>query len=273
VIPPELRENRGEIEAARAGRLPRLLAYGDLRGDLQIQTDWTDGSSSIEEMADAARALGLSYIAVTDHTRDLPMARGCDEKKLAKQAAAIRALNAKRNGFRILTGAEVNIRRDGSLDVADEALADLDVVGAAVHHHFKLPRAEMTRRLVRAIENPNVDILFHPTAREIGSRDAVDVDIDTIIAAAKRTGTALEIDAFPDRLDLKDEHVRKAVDAGVPLVIDSDAHHPSHLRYADLFGVAVARRGWATKPDVLNTRPVDELLARLKGGKRRRRAG
>jgi DNA polymerase (family 10) len=268
-IPPELREARGELEAARAGRLPKLIAYGSLRGDLQIQTDWTDGAASIEAMAAAAKRLGLEYIAITDHTRDLAMTGGSDEKQLLAQGKEIARLNRKLVGFRILTGAEVNIRKDGSLDIADEALARLELVGAAVHSLFGQPRATATRRVIRAMENPHVDVLFHPTARQLGRREPIDLDIDAVIAAAKRTGTVLEIDGIPDRLDLRDEYVRKAVTAGVPLVIDSDAHHPSHLRYADEYGVAVARRGWARASDVLNTLPVTKLLARLKGGKRR----
>ena len=270
-IAPELRENAGEIEAARAGKLPDLISYGALRGDLQVQTDWTDGAASIEEMAAAAKRLGFEYIAITDHTRDLAMAQGSDEKKLREQAAAIRALDAKLRGFRVLSGAEVNIRRDGSLDVADEALAELDVVGAAVHSLFGQERSVATRRVIRAMENPHVDILFHPTGRQLGRREPIDLDIDAVIAAAKRTGTVLEIDGIPDRLDLKDEHVRKAVAAGVRLAIDSDAHHPAHLGFADEFGVAVARRGWATAKDVVNTLPARELLAALAGGRRRRR--
>jgi DNA polymerase (family 10) len=274
-VPPELREDAGEIEAARKGALPALIGYGELRGDLQIQTDWTDGSASIEEMVEAARALGLEYIAITDHTRDLAMAGGHDEKGLLEQAEAIRALNRKLRGFRVLTGAEVNVREDGSLDVDDDALARLEVVGAAIHSHFRQGRAEATRRVIRAMENPHVDVLFHPTARSIGHREPVDLDVDAVVAAAVRTGTVLEIDAMPDRLDLRDEYVRKAVEAGALLAIDSDAHQPAHLAYADELGVAVARRGWARKADVVNALPVTKCLARLKGGggrKARRRA-
>jgi len=270
-IPPELRENRGEIEAALAGTLPELVDHGSLRGDLQVQTNWSDGAASIEEMARAAQELGLEYIAITDHTRDLAMAKGSDEKKLRRQIAHIRALNPKLDHFRVLTGAEVNIRKDGSLDVRDDALADLEVVGAAVHSLFGLPRPEATKRVVRAMENPHVDVLFHPTARQLGRRESIDIDIEAVISAAKRTGTVLEIDGVPERLDLKDEFVRRAVAAGVPLVIDSDAHHPSQLRYADEFGVGVARRGWARRKDVLNVLPVAKLLGRLKDGRRRRR--
>ena len=269
-IPPELRENSGEIEAALADRLPRLIEHGELRGDLQVQTDWTDGAASIEEMVKAARAAGLEYVAITDHTRDLAMTGGLDEAKLLEQAERIRRLNQRLRGFRVLSGAEVNIRDDGSLDVADDALAKLDVVGAAVHSRFRQPRAQMTRRVLRAIENPHVDVLFHPTARALGRREPVALDIDAVIAAAKRTGTVLEIDGMPDRLDLPDEYVRKAVEAGVRLAIDSDAHHPSHFAYADAFGVAVARRGWARKTDVVNALPVTRCLASLKDARRKR---
>ncbi len=262
-IPPELRENTGEIEAAQAGTLPQLIEYGDLRGDLQTQTTWTDGSNSIEEMAAEAQRLGLEYIAITDHTRGLAMTGGSDEKKLRQQMKAIDALNARLDGITLLKGAEVNINKDGTLDIDDQTLAKLDVVGIAVHSHFNLPRAEMTRRVIRAVENPHADILFHPTGRVLQKREPYDIDIDAVIAAAKRTGTVLEIDAYPDRLDLKDEHVRKAVDAGVKLVIDSDAHSTHHLHFLH-FGVATARRGWAGKADVINTKPLKGFLAALK---------
>ncbi|MBM3466166.1 MAG: PHP domain-containing protein, partial [Armatimonadetes bacterium] len=236
---------------------------GDLRGDLQIQTTWTDGAASIEEMALAARALGREYIAITDHTRDLSMVRGSDEAKLREQTAAIKKLNI--DGIRVLCGAEVNIRRDGSLDVDDEVLAELDVVGAAIHHHFTLSRDEMTARVIRAMENPHVDIFFHPTARKFGQRPPVDLDMDAIIAAAVRTGTILEIDAQPDRLDLKDEHVRKAVEGGAYFTIDSDAHSVPDLAFPDTLGIPLSRRGWAPKDRVINTLPAEEFLARLKG--------
>ena len=266
-VPPELRENAGEIEAARAGTLPHLIDYGDLRGDLQIQTDWTDGDDSIEAMVAAARRLGWKYIAITDHTRDLAMTGGADEAKLLEQAAAIRKLNQKLRGFTVLSGAEVNIRRDGTLDIEDRVLAKLDVVGAAIHSHFSLPRKEMTARLIRAMENPNVDLLFHPTARALGKRPAVDVDLDAVIAAARRTGTLLEIDGQPERLDLKDEHARRALAAGVKIAVDSDAHRASELRYAIDYGVAVARRAWARKQDVVNTLPLEKLRRCLKRGR------
>jgi DNA polymerase (family 10) len=266
-IPPELREDLGELDAAFAGTLPDLIGYDDLRGDLQTQTTWTDGAHSIEEMALEAKRVGLEYIAITDHTKSLAMTGGADERKLRKQMAAIDELNTKGLGIRILKGAEVNINKDGTLDIDDETLALLDVVGVAVHSHFNLSREAMTRRVIRAMENPYADILFHPTGRLIGKREAYDIDIDEVIKAAKRTGTVLEIDAFPERMDLKDEHARKAVEAGVKLVIDSDAHHTSHFQVLH-YGIAVARRGWVKKSDVLNTRPVGEFLRGLKGRRR-----
>jgi DNA polymerase (family 10) len=268
-IPPEIREGQGEIEAADAGALPRLIAHGDLRGDLQIQTDWTDGANSIEEMALAAKRCGLQYIAITDHTRGLAMTGGSDPQQLRKQVRAITRLNATLSGITVLSGAEVNIARDGSLDIDDDTLATLDVVGIAVHSHFALPRHEMTARIIRAMQNPHADILFHPTGRLLQRREAYDVDMDAIISEAKRTGTVLEIDAYPDRLDLRDDHIRRAVQAGVKLTIDSDAHAINHLHYLS-FGIDQARRGWATKDDVLNTRPLGAFLAALKGGRQRR---
>ena len=197
------------------------------------------------------------------------MTFGADEAKLRQQGAAIDALNARLRGIRVLKGAEVNIRKDGTLDIADDALAELDVVGVAVHSHFGLPRAEMTARVLRAMRNPHADILFHPTARILGKRDAVDLDLDAVIACARATGTVLELDAYPARLDLRDDHLRKAVAAGVKLVIDSDAHAVAHLQFPDAYGIDQARRGWVTADDVLNTRPVDAFLAALKGGGRR----
>ena len=263
-VAPELRENQGEIEAARDGKLPNLIGYGDLRGDLQIQTTWTDGGNSIEEMASEAKRLGLEYIAITDHTKSLAMTGGSDEKKLRKQMAEIDKINRSLKGITILKGAEVNINKDGTLDIKDEVLAKLDVVGIAVHSHFNLPRREMTGRIIKAMRNRHADILFHPTGRVIQKREPYDVDMDAIIRTARETGTILEIDAYPERLDLKDEYIRRAVQAGVKLVIDSDAHGISHIRFLE-FGVAQARRGWAEKKDIINTRPLKEFLRCLKG--------
>ncbi len=268
-IPPELREDRGEIEAAREGRLPKLIGYGDLKGDLQTQTDWTDGKHSIADMAREAQANGLEYIAITDHTISLAM-MGMDETKLAKQMEAIEALDRRSPGIRVLRGAEVNVMPDGSLDIGDSLLSRLDVVGVGVHSHFHQSRSEMTERLCRAMRNPHVDILFHPTGRVVLKRDPYDLDLDEILRVARETGTVLEIDAIPDRLDLKDEHVRKAIDAGVKLVIDSDAHATAHFGLLH-YGIAQARRGWATGKDVLNTLPVERFLASLKDGRKERR--
>ena len=262
-IPPEIREDQGEIEAAKKGDIPDLVGYQDLRGDLQIQTTWTDGANSIEEMAEEARRLGLEYIAITDHTKGLAMTGGSDEKKLLRQMAMIEEINRSLKGITVLKGAEVNINKDGSLDIKNEVLAELDVVGIAVHSHFNLPRKEMTERIKRAMRNPHADILFHPTGRVIQKREPYDVDMDEIIRTAKETGTVLEVDAYPNRLDLKDEHVRKAIEAGVKLVIDSDAHSVNHMRFLE-FGVAQARRGWARKNDILNTLPEKDFIRSLK---------
>lgn len=264
-IEPEMRECSGEIEAARKGTLPRrLVGYHDLKGDLQTQTNWTDGANSILEMAQAAKRAGLEYICITDHTRSLAMTGGADEKKLERQMRAIDDVNRKFRGstFKVLKGAEVNIMADGGLDISDRMLARLDVVGAAVHSHFKMSRAEMTRRIIRAMEHPHVDVLFHPTGRIINRRSPYEVDMGALIAAAKRTGTVLEIDASPERLDLKDEHIRACVAAGVKMVIDSDAHSIHGFGFLT-FGIAQARRGWAERSDILNTEPLKEFLRAL----------
>jgi DNA polymerase (family 10) len=269
-MPPEIRTDSGELEAAKARKIPKLIEYGSLKGDLQVQTEWTDGTATIAEMAEAARKAGLNYIAVTDHTVSLAMTGGLNEKKIAEQMKEIAAVNKKMRGFTILSGSEVNIDRHGKLDIADSTLAKLDVVGASVHSYFSLTRDEQTKRVIRAIENPNVDIIFHPTGRKIKQRGEINLDMDAVIAAAKRTGTALEVNASPDRLDLRDEYIRKAVKAGVKLVINSDAHSKSAFDWLEL-GIAQARRGWAAKSDVLNTRSVDELLKWLRTPKNKRR--
>lgn len=260
------------IEVHLKNKLPKLIDYGDLKGDLQVHSNWTDGENSIEEMAAAAQAAGLEYIAITDHTKSLAMTGGLDEKKLLKQMAEIDKLNLKFSRYagsrqagkiKILKGAEVNILKDGSLDIKDEVLAKLDVVGVAVHSHFNLSRAEQTRRIVKAIRNKHADILFHPTGRLIQKRAPYDVDVDEIIKTAKETGTILEINADPHRLDLKDEYIRKAIGAKVKLAIDTDAHSKNSFHYLE-FGIGQARRGWATKNDIINTRPWPEMLKLLK---------
>ena len=266
-MPPEIRTNHGELEASKARKLPKLIGYDDLRGDLQVQTDWTDGEHSIEEMAKAAEKLGLEYICITDHTKSLAMTGGSDEKKLLKQMAEIDKTNSQfaiRNSqFKILKGAEVNIMKDGSLDINDETLAKLDVVGAAVHSNFNMSEEDMTKRIIRAMENPNVDIIFHPTGRIINKREAYKVNVEELLRVAKRTGIIMEIDAFPDRLDLKDEYIRKGIEMGVKFSIDSDAHSANHFQYLE-YGIAQARRGWATKSDVINTRNWEDMLKLLK---------
>jgi DNA polymerase (family 10) len=263
-IEPELRENTGEIEAAREHKLPKLIGYGDLQGDLQVQTNWTDGSDSIEMMAKAALARGLKYIVITDHTKRLAMTHGLDEKRILQQMAEIDSVNKKFAGkIKILKGSECDILKDGTLDLPDSVLFKLDVVGASVHSFFNLTRAEQTERIKRAMSNPNVDILFHPTGRIINRREAYDVDMEVIIAHAKKTGTVLEIDAYPDRSDLKDEYIRKCVEAGVKMSIDSDAHSPTHYPYLE-YGIAQARRGWAEKSDIINACPVEKMKTFLK---------
>ena len=266
-VEPELREDNGEIEAAHSNKLPKLIDYDDLRGDLQTQTDWTDGKHSIEEMALAAEDAGLEYIVITDHTRSLAMANGLDEKRLRQQMKEIDRINdkLKKKGHKvtILKGAEVNIMKDGSLDIDDEILAVLDVVGAAIHSAFDLSQKEQTQRIITAMENPNVDIIFHLTTRLINRRRAIDLDLEKIIKAARKTKTVMEIDAYPDRLDINDELVKRCVDSGVKMAIDSDAHATAHFHYLR-FGIAQARRGWAEKKDIINCWPLKKMLGLLK---------
>ncbi|MFC1639083.1 DNA polymerase/3'-5' exonuclease PolX [Patescibacteria group bacterium] len=273
-VEPELRTASGEIEAALKGKLPDLLPYGSVRGDLQVQTDWTDGAASVAEMTEAARKAGLEYFAVTDHTRSLAMAGGLDGRKLAAQGREIAKLNDRlkraRRSFTVLSGAETNILKDGRIDIPDASLARLDFVGAAVHASFRLSKREQTERLIRAMRNPHVDAIMHPTARLIHRREPIELDIERLMRAARETRTALEIDAFPERSDLKDTHVRLAVEHGVRLTVSTDAHHPDHFRFIEL-GEAIARRGWARKRDVLNTRTAASLLKWLRTPKQKRR--
>ncbi len=258
-IPPELRENTGEIEAAREGRLPALVTAGDIRGDLHAHTDWSDGHHPLDRLIAAAEARGYEYVIVSDHSRSLTIANGLDVDRLRSQVAAIRALQP-RFGIRILAGTECDILADGTLDFPDAVLAELDVVLAAVHSRFKQPRAEMTARIVRALGNPWVNVLVHPTGRLIGSREPYDVDLDAVLAAAREHGKAVEINASPDRLDLSDVHARRAGALGVPVAINTDTHYLRELDNLAL-GVAVARRAWLGPEQVLNTRPLDALLA------------
>jgi len=262
-IPPELRSDTGEFEAAMKHALPELVGYNDIKGDLQVQTDWTDGQHSILKMARAAEAAGLEYIAITDHTKSLAMTHGLDEKRIRKQWAEIDRVQKLVPRVRILKGSECDIRKDGSLDLDDATLAKLDVVGVSVHSYFDLPEKAQTERIVRAVSHPHADILFHPTGRLIGRRSPYALDMGAVIRAAKKHQTVLEVNAYPDRLDLRDEHVRAAVAAGVKLAVDTDAHDVEHFTLLR-WGIGTARRGWATAADVVNTRPWKQMLKLLK---------
>ena len=268
-VPPELREDAGEIQAAIRGKLPDLVTGGDIRGDLHTHTDLTDGVASLEEMVTTAAARGYAYYAVTDHAPDLVMQRMTSEKMLA-QREEVRALGARLAAsgipLTLLHGTELNIAPDGTVDWPAEFLAGFDLCVASVHSHLGQPRAEMTRRFVAACENPHVNIIGHPTARKIGKRPPVDVDFAELFRACARTGTALEVNAHPDRLDLPADHIRAARDAGVKFAIDSDAHSTAHLAYLR-FGVGTARRGWLAPDDVINAWPLDRLRAFLRKGR------
>jgi DNA polymerase (family 10) len=262
-IPPELREGRNEIEVAEKKALPRLIEVSDLRGDLHVHTGWSDGHDSIEMMAEAAMARGYQYLAITDHSAGRGIAHGLSEERLREQIAEIKALNQRLNGFRLFSGIEVDIRADGTLDFPDELLKELDIVIAAVHSAMGQDAEKMTKRIIHALENPYVHILAHPTCRLLGVREPIEVDLEAVLRAAARTNTALEIDAMPERLDLKDTHVMRAKELGVKLVIGTDAHSTAQLE-AIRFGIGVARRGWCQMEHILNTRPVQEVLTFLK---------
>jgi DNA polymerase (family 10) len=262
-IEPELREDRGEIAAAEAGKLPRLVKISDIRGDLHVHSEWTDGTVSIAGMAEAARARGYEYFALTDHSRRVAMTHGLDPARLARQIHEIDRLNEKFKGFTILRGIEVDILKDGSLDLPDSSLSKLDIVVAAVHSYFDLPRKVQTDRVIRALENAHVSILAHPTGRLIGEREPYDIDMDRVISAARAAGCYLEINAEPDRLDLNDLHAHAAKLAGVKLAVSTDAHSIDALQCMR-FGIDQARRAWLTPNDVLNTRPLAELRKLLK---------
>jgi DNA polymerase (family 10) len=265
-IPPELREDRGEIEAARRGALPRLVERADLRGDLHAHTKWSDGTATIEEMARAALDHGLEYLAISEHSRRLAVAHGLDPVRLAKQRDEIERIAARRDGARLLTGIEVDVLEDGSLDLPDAALAPLDVVIAAVHSKFDLPRAKQTARVLAALDHPHVKILAHPLGRLIDQRAPYDVDMLAVIRKCKARGVALELNAHPQRLDLTDLHCRMAKDEGALVVISSDAHSVHEFDNL-VYGVGQARRGWLEKADVLNTLPLEALRAWLWRGR------
>ncbi|HEU5427401.1 MAG TPA: DNA polymerase/3'-5' exonuclease PolX [Actinocrinis sp.] len=261
-VPPPLREDRGEIEAARDGTLPDLVTEADIRGDLHTHTNLTDGVSSLEDMVRAAAARGYSYYAITDHAPNLVMQRMTDEKILA-QRGQVRQLDSKYRRMTLLHGAELNIDPDGEVDWPEDFLAGFDVCVASVHSHFNLSRAQMTRRLVRACENPQVNVIGHPTTRMLGHRAGVDADWDEVFRAAARTGTALEVNGLPDRIDLRDEDILAARRFGVKFAIDSDAHSTANLGLIR-YGVGTAQRGWLTRADVINTWPLRDLRTFLR---------
>ncbi len=261
--PPEMRENTGEIDAAAADKLPRLIELSDIRGDLQMHTTASDGKNSIEEMAEAAQAMGYGYIAFTDHSKAVTVANGLDEKRTLAQIKLMRAADKKMNGFRIFAGSEVDILKDGKLDLDDEVLAQLDVVVCSIHSFMGLDRAAMTDRMLAAIANPYCQIIGHPTGRVLLRRDGLDYDMEKILDAAATCGVAMECNAFPDRLDLKDTHLRMARDRGVKIVISTDAHSTTHLAHMK-YGVRTARRAWLEPRHVLNTQPADKFLASLR---------
>ena len=257
-IPPELREDRGEIALAKANKLPHLVTVADMRGDLHVHSDWTDGTASIEAMAAAAQACGYEYMALTDHSRRVAMAHGLDPARVSRQIREVDKLNAKLKGFTILKGIEVDILKDGRLDLPDSILSRLDVVVASVHSFFDLAREAQTDRVVRAMENRHVSILGHPTGRLIGEREPYDIDMDHVISAAHDLGCYLEINAEPDRLDLNDIHAHAAKSKGVKVAVSTDAHSVNGFQYMR-FGIDQARRGWLTADDVINTRSLAEL--------------
>lgn len=267
-IPPELREDQGEIQAALAGELPDLVEREAIRGDLHVHTDWSDGTSTLAEMAEAARELGYEYLVISDHSQSLGIARGLTAERQREQRAEIDALNERWNDFRLLQGCELEIKADGSLDLPDDVLARLDLVVASLHTSQRQDREQITRRMLNAVTNPYVDVIGHPSGRILGQREESAVDLDAVIDTAATTGTALEVNSTPSRLDLDDVHVRRAIRLGVKIAINSDAHHPDGLDNL-AYGVATARRGWATAADVLNTMTLDELLA-WKGARRAR---
>jgi DNA polymerase (family 10) len=262
-MPPEIRENQGEIEASLSHRLPKIIDYKSIKGDLHCHSDWDGGANSIKEMAAAAKDMSYEYVGIADHTKFLRIEHGLNEKQLESRNKTIDKLNSTFNiqhsKFRVLKGCEANILPDGSIDIKDEALAKLDFVIAGVHSSFKMEKEKMTERIVRAMKNPNVDIISHPTGRLIQMRDEYLIDFDRILRVARETGTILEINAFPERLDLRDQNIRRAKEAGVKMVINTDSHHKEQFRFMEL-GIAQARRGWAEEKDIINTQSLEKLL-------------
>lgn len=266
-IEPELRENTGEIESGMNNTLPKLINYNDILGDFHIHSNWNGGEHSIEELAEIAIKMGYQYIGISDHTKFLHIENGLDEKQLAKQGKEINHLNSKyhilNSKFRILHGCETNIMADGSIDIKDEFLVKLDYVIAGIHSQMKMSKEKMTQRIIKAMRNPNIDIISHPTGRILKTRDECEIDFDKILLVAKETGTILEINASPSRLDLKDINIKKAKKAGVKMIINSDAHHKDQMKFIE-YGIAQARRGWAEKKDIINCWSVEKLFKMIK---------
>ena len=262
-IPPELRENLGEIDAAETHTLPTLITQVDLQGDVHMHTVETDGRNTIDEMAEAAKEHGYKYMAITDHSKNLAFANGLDDKRAVEHIQRIRAVNDRFGDIRIFAGIEVDILADGALDLSDSVLEQMDIVIASVHSHFNQTLAEMTDRLLKAVENPNTSLLGHPTGRLLLRREAYAFDIDAVLKAAARKKVAMELNAYPDRLDLNDRHLRLAKEHGVKIVINTDSHHTSHMDKIR-FGILQARRAWLTKEDVLNTLPVQKFGRAMK---------
>ncbi|MGE0407416.1 MAG: DNA polymerase/3'-5' exonuclease PolX [Candidatus Korobacteraceae bacterium] len=262
-IPPELRENQGELEAAEKHSLPRLISLEDIQGDVHMHTTETDGRCSIEEMAEAARARGYKYMAITDHSKNLAFANGLDDARAVEHIRRIREADARTEGIRIFAGIEVDILADGTLDLSDSVLAEMDLVIASVHSHFNQEPQQMTERLLRVIGNSHVSIIGHPTGRILLRRDAYPYDMDAVLAAAARRRVAMELNAYPDRLDLSDFHLHMAKERGVRIVINTDAHHTSHMEKMK-YGIMQARRAWLTPENVLNTLPVEEFARAMK---------
>ncbi len=261
-IPPEIREAQGEIEKAEQGAIPKLLELSDIKGDLHVHSEWSDGHDTIEELALAGQTMGYQYIAITDHSVGRSIAHGLSVERLREQVAEIQALNKRLKGIRVLTGIEVDIRADGSLDLPHEILPELDIVIAAVHSGMNQTQERMTHRLIAAIENPDVDMIAHPTCRLIGEREPVAIDLEAVFRAAAKCNKILEINAMPDRLDLKDIHAFRARELGVKLAVGTDAHSVVHLGLVQ-FGVGVARRAWCEPQHILNNLPLEELLTVL----------
>src|ERR1700722_7615466 len=262
-IPPEIRENTGEIAAAEAHKLPQLIELKDMKGDLQMHTTASDGKNTIEEMAEAARQLGHEYIAMTDHSKSVTIANGLDEKRVVAHIKKLRAIDAKGIGIRVLAGSEVDILKEGELDYSDEILAQLDVVVCSIHSYMHLDRSAMTDRMLAAIENPYCQIIGHPTGRRLLVRDSFDYDMEKVLAACVKHGVAMECNSYPERLDLREIYLRMCKERGVKVVISTDSHNTMHLPYIR-YGVTTARRGWLEKSHVINTLPVDKFLAALR---------